>query len=108
MIFSYDGKEYVISFEYSEGDIPNTELRGRVTRCWVVKAGDDRQYSVLKGTAWCHPNDQFAREIGRKLALERALVTALALRVKARAREFRTAAWKAYWGRKRSNEGQGI
>lgn len=101
MRFSYDGVEYVISFEYSEGAIPNTKLRGRVTRCWVTKEGSDRQYSVLKGVAWCHPSDQFSRAVGRKLVFKRALALAAYSRGKIRAREFRTAAWKAYLGRRR-------
>lgn len=91
MRFSYDGKEFVILFEYTWETIPNTKLEGMVTRCWVAKVGVDRD-ALLNGTTWCHPSDQFSRATGCKMALERALASSF--------RPFRTAAWKAHLGRK--------
>lgn len=93
MRFSYQGVEFAISFTYTWETIPNTKLEGMVTRCWVAKVGVDRT-AVLNGTAWCHPSDQFSRATGCKMALTRALAGSF--------RPFRTAAWKAYWGRKGS------
>ncbi len=84
---THDGLVYAIQFCYKPGIPPNGFETVRSTSCSIV-SGDDVQW----GYSWCHRNDQFSKETGRKLALTRALIN--------RDRSFRTAAWKAYFERK--------
>lgn len=92
MEFSYGAAPhcvpYWINFRYDRKPPPNSSVEVRSVRC--VIATDSGGLSF--GRSWCHQNDQFSKETGRKLALARAL--------KEFDRGFRTVAWKAYLGRK--------
>lgn len=112
MKFTFEGEEFKISFEH--------EQRGshRHTGChiWrVTEGGKDLDHTPFcEGWSHCNPSDVFCKESGRKLSLSRALnstmrfldigsselilVTNLPSHWDRRA--FRTAAWKAYLGRK--------
>ena len=88
MDFLYDGNSYKIEFGRDQDLSPNSAVLVRSTSCTIRR---DRGGSLV-GRSWCHRNDQFSKETGRKLALTRALMSY--------DRGFRTAAWKAYLGRK--------
>ena len=92
MEFSYGASSHCISywidFRYDQKPPPNSPVKVRSVRCVIrVDSG-----GLSLGRSWCHENDQFSKETGRKLALARALM--------GYDRGFRTAAWKAYLGRK--------
>lgn len=116
MKFTFENEEFKISFKYVQ---PGTV---RSTRCYIWK-GENSDDPWARGGATCDPSDTFSKEIGRKLALTRALNNTLHLEVcdptpqyPAMARHvdhfparwdrraFRTAAWKAYLGRKPVND----
>lgn len=99
MTFEYKRSTWIITFKhetrYALPTDPNVMVRG--TRCDIKPQGE----SLLvrgEGHSYCHPNDNFCRETGRKLALKKALLTAT--------RPFRTAAWRAYLGRPRGKAQQ--
>lgn len=66
--------DYGISFthetRYERPDYPN-----RFTRCYICKLPkeDEDAEFVGYGEAHCHPNDNFCRATGRKIALSRAI-----------------------------------
>lgn len=51
----------------------------------------------LFGTAYCHPNDQFSRKTGRKLALDRALYVLGDNEERLVPRSFTVPFWKEYF-----------
>ncbi|KKK50546.1 hypothetical protein LCGC14_3123920, partial [marine sediment metagenome] len=59
------------------------------TTCYIYR--DNLKYLKADGTAWCSRKDQFNRNTGRKLALERALESAGFDKPK------RTLFWEAYF-----------
>jgi hypothetical protein len=81
--FEYNNQEYTIEFH-----IKDKRIRGKRTICWI-KQGDD---IFSTGGTDCHESDRFVKETGRKISLKYAL--------KLHTKEFRTAAWKAYFDRK--------
>lgn len=88
----YDGITWRVGFEY----IPLREAckaQGgpTVTICRIWSNGARK---TLVGEAHCGPGDKPSYEIGRKLALTRAL--------QGEPKDFRTAIWAAYLGRKKS------
>ena len=87
--FTFDGQAYEIQFRHGQSCPPNVPMEVRSTACTIFIGHALHWY---EGRSWCHGNDQFSKETGRKLALERALT--------GRTRDFRTAAWKAYFARK--------
>lgn len=113
MKFTFEGEEFKISFYYPPA--LNEELhleRGKITAAIISGMGHEQ---FCGGHAACAYEDQFRKETGRKVALKRALDKMLHLEsgngdcaVKWvdhfpphwDRRAFRTAAWKAYLGRK--------
>lgn len=93
MKFIFEGEEFKISFKHVQ---PGTV---RSTRCYIWKGGNGDE-PWARGGATCDPSDTFSKEIGRKLALTRALKNTLHFPAHWDRRAFRTAAWKAYLGRK--------
>ncbi len=88
MAFYVDGQGYKIQFKRGYSGLPsNPAVRVQVTWCWIADIDDEDAQNVM-GCSWCHPNDSFNREIGRKLALTRTL--------KLHTKRFRTVAWDAY------------
>ncbi len=84
MKFNFEGKKYEISFKYDRS--------AGGTICWIhIPLAIGTIYTHAGGSR-CHVGDNFCREIGRKLALARA--------VKGEPKDFRRAAWQAYLGRK--------
>ena len=102
----YDGITWRVGFEYiprreackAQGGPTVTICRIWPTGIRIVPAGEFvpplRSVRVLAGSAQCAPGDKPNYETGRKLALTRALASA--------PKDFRTAIWKAYLGRKKS------
>ncbi len=95
MTFEYAAQEYRISFKHGTLALPtapNVTCRG--TSCRI-----EQVHGIYRrvGNSYCHPNDNFCRETGRKLALKNVLDW----RCGERWRIFRTAAWKAYLERPR-------
>ena len=62
-----------------------------VTTCYVVSQDD---IDIGVGKAWCLAEDQFRKEIGRRIALTRALENSKL------DKETRAMVWAAYLGRK--------
>ena len=117
MTFTFNGKQYKILFEYKPVD------GHRGVMCYIIPAFVDARATPLHlssvGQGWskCVPQDAFVKETGRKIALKRALRTTFMRLLKNDAgtyaytwvteapedfnrRAFRTAAWKAYHGRR--------
>jgi hypothetical protein len=79
----YEGYDYNIDFSHScvddKGlDIETGKKLPRTTSCSisqveVVNNAENIHEEVGYGVAWCSPNDQFVKETGRKIALQRAL-----------------------------------
>lgn len=96
----YGGYLWKVTFQY----IPNREAckaQGgpNVTHCMVTPYGvfqgeGGPKVGILAGSAMRTQEDKPSYEIGRKVALKRALATA--------PREFRAAIWAAYLGRKKA------
>ena len=99
MTFEYAGEQYRITFSHNEiYPLPTDQsVLVRGTRC-DFKRGAMPIGLYGNGYSYCHPNDNFCRETGRKLALARAL--------RVHIRPFRTAAWKAYLGKPRGTAQQ--
>ncbi len=76
------GQQYRIGFRYDP-------LSPTVTDAFLL---DEAGVVFAGGRAWCHENDNFCKETGRKLALTRA--------VKDLPKEQRKAVWEAYLNRK--------
>ena len=86
MHFKINGIEYSIIFKHETKNV-----RDRHTYC-IIELSENRQI-LVEEDAYCHPNDNFCKETGRKLALARAL-KALGVPV-----EFRREAWLCYLNR---------
>ena len=83
MILQLDnGQKFDVRFTHHlDSPVPHTEVQ--IANCeW-----DSTSY--LLGAGLCHPNDQFNKAIGRKVALARA--------ISGLPRETRTQIWKAYF-----------
>jgi hypothetical protein len=91
-----ESESYGIGFAY------DTYLKGTPyphpysTACFIHPSGDDERV-VGVGYSYCHEQDQFVKEVGRKIALTRALEDMGA------DQPTRTLFWKAYFGRKESS-----
>jgi hypothetical protein len=91
----YDGITWRVGFEY----IPRREAckaQGGPTMT-ICRILPDSPRKTLVGEAHCGPGDKPSYEIGRKLALARALA--------GEPKDFRTAVWQAYLGRKKPPQG---
>ena len=87
----YDGLKWRVGFEYvPRRDACKDQGGPVVTICRIWPEGPRK---TLAGEAHCGPGDRPSYEIGRKLALTRALAGA--------PKDFRRAIWQAYLGRKR-------
>lgn len=73
---------YEIVFKHYDDDA------GRITECNMIE-DEDYEKPVSVGYAWCCPEDQFNRNIGRKLSMSRT--------IKDLPVETRTAIWEAYF-----------
>ena len=90
--------ELAINFRYEEKALPMAlhgesihNLRGMVTTCQITT----RDKKVIeKGVAYCGPKDRFLKEVGRKIALKRAIASWDKIN--------RSLAWEAY-----NNRGSG-
>ncbi len=87
MIVDLGDRKLIIKFKHSDGV---QFLSNGDTICYIIQIGEYMPRAL--GTAVCSINDIFNREIGRKIALTRAL--------KNLNREERTIIWKTYHGRK--------
>ncbi len=67
---NYDGMNINVKFTYR---IIGTELDG-TRRCTWVKVIFPEQNAEFNGAATCHPQDNFSKSIGRKLALTNAML----------------------------------
>ena len=101
MVFYVDGQGYKIQFKRGYSGLPsNRAVLVQVTWCWIAyiarrvdpaNPGPREEAIAHMGCSWCHPNDSFNRETGRKLALTRTL--------QPHTKRFRTVAWNAYLAR---------
>lgn len=101
--FDYAEKTHCIEFSY-EKDNEGYSL-GTHVRLLLKDPSTNLFRELCRDASFCHPNDNFNKEYGRKLALERVLdlFTETALEdgaTAAECRTFRTAAWNAYHNRK--------
>ena len=91
----YDGLKWRVGFEYvPRRDACKDQGGPVVTICRIWPEGPRK---TLAGEAHCGPGDRPSYEIGRKLALTRALAGA--------PKDFRRAIWQAYLGRKKQKRG---
>ena len=99
MKFTYDNKQYKITFSHPQREVDIPGVGSRIQRSSVAKIfevlpgaiRDPKQAPVAQGSVTCNYKDQFIHAVGRKLALEVAL--------DGFGRDFRTAAWTAYLNR---------
>lgn len=95
----YDGLKWRVTFVYTPNKIACAARGGPVHTCCVVYGS--RSFSSVahqfRGEATCAVGDRPSYEIGRKLALTRALAGA--------PKDFRRAIWQAYLGRKKQKRG---
>ena len=96
MKVDYGQESYLVNFRH---EFPGKEGKKgyRRTVCQVYKLGPkesfpDKRELLNTGVATCSPLDQFAKEVGRKVSLTRAL--------QGSEKDFRTAIWKTYFNRK--------
>ena len=103
MRFRFGDKDYAIGFEYDTKNVapwlnfylpPGSPPNATACSIYEGPAGgpSGEMRAVLRGDAVRSPKDPFRKEAGRKVALRRALESC--------PKEFRTACWKAYFGRK--------
>ena len=93
MFFTHNGINYKIWFRHLIDTKTNT---GGITTCYIGTRGDNSNRSVTplyEAIAYCHDNDRFVKETGRKLSLERACR-------KQNDKEFTRLAFEAYFNRK--------
>jgi hypothetical protein len=93
---NYNGQVIRFTFAHTHGldfHFPNGKIVDDVTNCRleVEFNGNSTEYN---GVAACIRGDQFSKELGRKIALTRALKEACLKR------GTRTAVWRAYFDRK--------
>ncbi len=97
MTFTFGAHSYKIWYQYSMHD------QRRETVCLIERA-DEPKKTFAAGSSICAASDQFRKEVGRKIALTRALRSPRVGHVcgydPAELKRFRTAAWKAYLNRK--------
>lgn len=100
MLLDVGDKKYAVHFTHGSGsifDISPEVLKFEdryVTTCRLhegtcVVKGCASQDHPLYGAAFCHPNDQFSKRVGRKMALARALAPL--------PRNLRQQIWDAYF-----------
>lgn len=77
-----DTHSYDIEFSHIKGD----DGRPFATLCLVMADGG----FVGTGTAWCAANDQFDRRVGRKIAMQRGLLSCVP------DKKERTVIWQQY------------
>jgi hypothetical protein len=84
---------YHINFQYHYDDV----RRRRVTECAIVSYDEiaKERRVIARGSATCHPRDHYKKEVGRELALKRAL-DPFDCNID---REMRRLLWDAYWNR---------
>lgn len=99
MEFTYNGQTFEIQFRYYEFD--DQTIKGKVTCCCIVAPGMLGLVRETYGIAQCHPDDQFCKETGRKIALRRALAKSFHVFDKDERKNLRRAAWQAYFARKK-------
>ena len=109
MKFTFDEQEFSIQFKYDKAWPPISSvppyregvplIETEMTTCLIwMRRGDTSQGCVCVGRVRRHPKDRPDREVARKKALTKAL--------ELQGRGFRTAAWKAYLGRKEQGPGK--
>ncbi len=81
-----DGSRILIGFEH------HIEGKDRMTICRVIRKTADGYVKVVEeAAARCSDHDNFSKDVGRKLSMQRVL--------QGFPREFRAKAWHAYWTR---------
>jgi len=78
IISNINGNDYRLNFKYDTEDYA-TRGTVKVTKCnvEVVESGgrfDDNGKKIGESVAICDPRDNFDKSVGRKIALQRALV----------------------------------
>jgi hypothetical protein len=103
-----DGKRFLVGWKH--------DLEARVTLCIITLVQPDGiSAACFAASSRVHPSDQYVKELGRRHSLKAALAKLWPTneadwkpedwaKAKARARECRTAIWKAYWDRKKRKE----
>ncbi len=71
MLVTLNGKRYHITWSHIQFPV-----RGGVTECFIYEyQADGTKQLIIKGHADCSHKDQYDKNLGRKLSLERALLT---------------------------------
>ena len=114
MKFFFNGKTYRIFFNHEGFSDENDNWVWELTLCRIVELDAegraDRGNEVACGIAHRHPSDNFSKEIGRKISLERALYNATSFvdsifggpltgASNDSRRTFRAVAWETYFAR---------
>lgn len=98
MKFIFDGKQYALQFAYGLVETVYGNNR-RGVYCTILDAND---LPLTSCYAACAPQDKFLKETGRKKSLTLALQT---YPVQDFPKQFRAAAWKAYFSRRETSNG---
>ena len=107
--FQFNGTKYAIDFTHPI----EVERKGgknvthRTTKCELLINTSSTPTRVIfdllaTGFSYCHPNDKFDKEIGRKKALKNVFDNAMTPFV--HGKDFRKAAWDCYFSRKNTFE----
>ena len=88
-------REVVIQFQYQHFPFHRGFLTGENDQAYSTTCDLEIDGIPFTGVALCHPSDNFCKETGRKLALQRALDAAW----RVLAKEDRTRIWSAYFQR---------
>lgn len=68
MIVDFEGKRFYVKFYYINSD--NHRI---LTHCQIICDDGEKRFILNTGTSYKHPNDNFVKDYGRKIALRRAL-----------------------------------
>lgn len=109
--FEFNGTKYAIDFTHPI----EVEKKGgknvthRTTKCELLINTSSTPTRVIfdllaTGFSYCHPNDKFDKEIGRKKALKNVFDNVMTPFV--HGKDFRKAAWDCYFNRKNTFENQ--
>ncbi len=97
MIVDFEGKRFYVKFYYINSD--NHRI---LTHCQIICDDGGKKIILNTGTSYKHPNDNFVKDYGRKIALRRALDLSEYLKNQFFENDeqylsFRKAVWKRYF-----------
>jgi hypothetical protein len=93
-----DGKYYVQFYHFKRGELGTMHgmLKGRGTSAFLRKDVGDDVEDISSVHSFCHPNDNFERKVGRKLAFAKLVKSMINLNVIS-TKEERQLCWNTYF-----------